>query len=1137
MFRALDNLFCELEGKKQPQKHTGLSGARSTPANTRNKKHSKTHEINSLGSALYHLYVAESVKDNGLSGWKDDKEKFKIELLNDLKTFLFGKWEKPWRPGLVFNDNGELIAGFRNIHGRVFKESGNVLGLYAKRGKSPFFITPQAIEKQKGTITDKTKRVGIISYIPIADEEDPERKKVKFMLPKYHWVVNVDYVDGIKKPNFKNIEFEPKELNEYAENFIAELVKRKRIPKLHYDQSDRACYKRSRLSWKNDSIHLPPINNFKDINYYYSTLFHEITHSTMNPNRCGRGKHELNYSVELPYANEELVAELGCMILCTELGLQYNRQNNLVYLKGWLQQAGSDSDKAMIEAYAYACDAVDYLMKDIDLKKLIPASMAERAKGNDIDPEPDKPRKTKTPAKAKAHSKAKGTKATIKRIPKGTNAQMEDETFVPYNYYEMQDELEQMGYKATVPASHKNVSVTGKGKRLFKGSKRGALAVKSELNAKGYAVRLHKKADGIYDISVVGKLKKDDSQPTDNQHTTKTTKTTFATTKKNIKAPKQDRLTNPIDIYIFKAGNVFRGIPAEQIKALLTAFTRLKKNRKEWAKYSETGELQDVEFTNDELEALDIDDNWEKEPATILITMRSRWHYVLSEMGEKIVNNYFNFKSVKGNTKPVNTGQLRLFGLQGINEVNEQFNEDLERLINNELPKKFVFNLGFPQSPLLESGLENLPVEMPASTLILKSNKDYKSQHPFKLKDVHDLPIKLNNPIAIFEAETEPSRTVVLTELKTHEGVNFICVLDLFEKKEYAKKRTVVNSIVSLYPKSSAPHIAKWFLGKECKEIGRDLLKWVDKEKALTWCSDHSSYVNAVKLPFKRITKIIRNFENGKKNTLGAIDTPQPVAEMPQLPQLPQMPQMPSVIEEKTEPAHRAIDVDLTAPMGEPDGELDGFNPADFGLTNINTFKPSTTYKLRGAIGEFLGEYDRKHYSIVLRGDKGAGKSRLLYQLMNAFADKVLKIAFLSLEMSADSSVSQRYKEEYITPENLKRIDTTEQPMSFDQLNHICKAYDVVCIDSWNKLRGMGQEDFDRLQKLNPKTIIIAIFQSTTGKVARGGNMPEYDAGVVIQVNKGGFAECEKNRYAPCDKIFSVFDKKMIAAEAMQEGV
>ena len=115
-----------------------------------------------------------------------------------------------------------------------------------------------------------------------------------------------------------------------------------------------------------------------------------------------------------------------------------------------------------------------------------------------------------------------------------------------------------------------------------------------------------------------------------------------------------------------------------------------------------------------------------------------------------------------------------------------------------------------------------------------------------------------------------------------------------------------------------------------------------------------------------------------------------------------------------------------------------------------------------------------------------------------------------------------------MSAKGLENIDITSEQLSYEQLNKICKQYDMVAIDSWTKLKAIEQNDFDRLQKENPRTIILSIFQSTTGKVTRGGNMPEYDAGVVIQVNKGGFAECEKNRYAPCDKIYNVFDKSLV---------
>lgn len=220
--------------------------------------------------------------------------------------------------------------------------------------------------------------------------------------------------------------------------------------------------------------------------------------------------------------------------------------------------------------------------------------------------------------------------------------------------------------------------------------------------------------------------------------------------------------------------------------------------------------------------------------------------------------------------------------------------------------------------------------------------------------------------------------------------------------------------------------------------------------------------------------------------------------------------------------------VDFTAKPTIP--KTDNNNPF-LGFVGFNQAKKPQTFKLKGDLGEFVGEYDHNCFSIVLRGDKGAGKSRLLYQFINAFAEKGYTVGFLSLEMASGGKVSVDYRDEYIKPANLSKIDVSDFAPNYEQLNKICKKYDVVAIDSWTKLKGLEQEDFDRLQKENPQTIIISIFQSTTGKVTRGGNMPEFDGGIVIHVHKGGIAECEKNRYAPTDLKYSVFNQRLIQQE------
>jgi antirestriction protein ArdC len=323
---------------------------------------------------------------NTLKGWKDDKEKFKTELVNDIKDFLFTKWEKPWTPSLVFDSNGNPINSYRNVNGRFYRNQGNIIGLKANSGKSPYFITLSKVNELGGKILDKDKLTLIVSFVPrykpgkIAQPDGTITPD--WMQPLYHSVINVDYVEGIKKPAYTVTKFKELELNQYVENFLSELKKLKRIPELIYDQADKCFYISNPPLYTTDEIHLVQIHAFKGISEYYSTLFHEITHSTKSAHRLGH--RDKKTEKKLDYANEELVAEMGAMIVCTELGLQYSRQNSLTYLHGWLQQAkkkDQNIDDVLIEAYSYACDAAEYLLNDIDLNKLIPETMMQRAEG------------------------------------------------------------------------------------------------------------------------------------------------------------------------------------------------------------------------------------------------------------------------------------------------------------------------------------------------------------------------------------------------------------------------------------------------------------------------------------------------------------------------------------------------------------------------------------------------------------------------------------------------------------------------------------------------------------------------------------------------------------------------------------
>jgi|GEM_PF-3041263 len=319
-----------------------------------------------------------------IDGWSDDKEKFKIDLVNDIKDFLFTKWEKPWKASLVFSETGKLLSGYRNINGRIYKNLANVLTLERNSHNNPFFITIGKLKELGGKILDSNKVVSIVSYVPMwKDKEDKTPRPPDFVLPKFHPAINLEFVEGVKSPKLEIEQFQKLELNQYVENFIKELKKRRRIPTIIYDQADSCHYKYARGTYKPESIHMVKIDTFKNIESYYSTLFHEITHSTKNPDRLGRGK--LTKAQTLAYANEELVAEMGAMIICEELGLKYNRQNSLPYLKHWLGKT-DNVDTALLEAYSYAAESAEYLLKDIDLQKLVPESMVKRVKAEKTEP-------------------------------------------------------------------------------------------------------------------------------------------------------------------------------------------------------------------------------------------------------------------------------------------------------------------------------------------------------------------------------------------------------------------------------------------------------------------------------------------------------------------------------------------------------------------------------------------------------------------------------------------------------------------------------------------------------------------------------------------------------------------------------
>lgn len=109
---------------------------------------------------------------------------------------------------------------------------------------------------------------------------------------------------------------------------------------------------------------MPDFKAFVSSEDYYSTLFHEMIHSTAHSSRLNRtfGKK----FGDLDYAKEELIAEFGAVFLSAQAGILWKTQKtHAAYLKNWqlaIQLMGEDS-KLLMRSATEAQKAVDYLLQ------------------------------------------------------------------------------------------------------------------------------------------------------------------------------------------------------------------------------------------------------------------------------------------------------------------------------------------------------------------------------------------------------------------------------------------------------------------------------------------------------------------------------------------------------------------------------------------------------------------------------------------------------------------------------------------------------------------------------------------------------------------------------------------------------
>ena len=116
---------------------------------------------------------------------------------------------------------------------------------------------------------------------------------------------------------------------------------------------------------------MPAKEVFDNSEAYYSTLFHEFTHSTGHESRLNRpGITETHYFGDEIYSKEELIAEMGAAMLCGTIGIENKTiKNSASYIQSWLGKL-KDDQKLVVHAAANAQKACDFILDKPDAESL-----------------------------------------------------------------------------------------------------------------------------------------------------------------------------------------------------------------------------------------------------------------------------------------------------------------------------------------------------------------------------------------------------------------------------------------------------------------------------------------------------------------------------------------------------------------------------------------------------------------------------------------------------------------------------------------------------------------------------------------------------------------------------------------------
>ena len=234
--------------------------------------------------------------------------------------------------------SAQILRGFTSNQWYTFNQIKE-MGASVQKGaeSSPVYFW-KSLEESKGTELNNQAQ---------QDDDAQEMQAInsRFVFKLYH-VFNVEQttLDPVTYPTI-----------EFKQEAIQSLLAKHKVQISHYGNA-------AHYNSVDDVITLPRPENFMSDYNYNATLLHELVHWTgSKPERKGRACFK-DYSNKIEArAEEELIAEIGSLLLATHFGLKGQIEGHASYLDYWKKYL---KPQAVMRAASHAAKAFEFLIAE-----------------------------------------------------------------------------------------------------------------------------------------------------------------------------------------------------------------------------------------------------------------------------------------------------------------------------------------------------------------------------------------------------------------------------------------------------------------------------------------------------------------------------------------------------------------------------------------------------------------------------------------------------------------------------------------------------------------------------------------------------------------------------------------------------